>query len=63
MTRPLWSSSLSVGELTIGSLATYVGIIEGGTQSVDYAILGNHVLRHYSVVLDYTNEEILFLKP
>lgn len=68
MTRPLWSSSLTIGEatgspVTLGPLATYVGVISGGNAAPAYAILGNHVFRRYSVMLDYRASEIVFLKP
>jgi len=63
MSRPLWSSSLTIGKVTLGPLATYVGVIDGGDLEPAYAILGNHVFRRYSVALDYRASEILFLKP
>ena len=68
MSRPLWSSSLTIGratgrEVTIGPLATYVGVIDGGELQPAHAILGNHVFRRYSVAVDYRTSEIVFLKP
>lgn len=68
MSRPLWSSSLSIGQsaaeaVTLGPLATYVGVIDGGALEPAFAILGNHVFRRYGLMVDYRASEVVFLKP
>ena len=60
--HPARPSSLRVGGFLADGLPTRIGIIRGGEQSPDFALLGNHILKTTSVAIDYRSKTVLFLR-